>query len=132
MSNVHRTIIVPAGMVNAARQLGTEIAPGGHGMYMTGLSPTGNPPATHYVSSGMIEVEFAGILNDGLMIHAAAVAGAASQGIPKVATQKQATDLPPVSTVHAGKHIDAEGNEVDEGPHELFTRLGLKIINGEV
>ena len=127
MSNVHRTIIVPAGMVNAARQLGTEIAPGGHGMYLTGLSPTGNPPATHYVSSGMIEAEFAGILNDVLMLHAAAVAGAARQNIPKVATQQQALDIQPAAVVHSGKNV-----EVDESPHELFARLGLKIVQESI
>ena len=96
---------------------------------MTGLSPTGNPPATHYVSSGLIEAEFAGILNDGLMIHNAAVAGAQRQNIPKVATEQQAKDLPPQATVHNGKHIDTDGNEVDEGPHELFAMLGLKIVS---
>ena len=127
MSNVLRTIVVPAGMVNAARQLGTEIAPGGHSMYVTGLSPTGNPPATHYVSSGLIEAEFAGILNDGLMLHAAAVAGAARQNIPKVATQKQALDIQPQSVVHSGKN-----GEVDESPHELFARLGLKIVQESI
>lgn len=129
--NVLRTIIVPAGMVNAARQLGTEIAPGGHGMYTTGLSPTGLPPATHYVSSGWIEEGFAAILNDGLMIHNAAVAGAAAQNIPKVATQQQAVDLPPLSTVHTGKRL-VDGVEVDEGLHELFARLGLKIIQESI
>ena len=133
--NVLRTIIVPAGMVTAARQLGTEIAPGGRGMYVTGLSPTGLPPATHYVSSGWIEEQFAAILNDGLMIHNAAVAGAAAQGIPKVATQQQALDIQPAAVVHSGKTtklIEGQSVEVDESPHDLFARLDLKIVQESI
>lgn len=131
MSDVHRTIIIPAGMVNAARQLGSEIAPGGHGMFITGLSPTGNEPATHYVSSGLIDSDFAAILNSGLMIHNAAIAGAAAQGMEKKATQQQAIDLKSQAQVHTGKRL-VDGAEVDEGPHEYIARMGLKIIQGTV
>lgn len=131
MSNVHRTIIVPAGMVNAARQLGKEIAPGCHGMWTTGLSPTGNEPATHYVSSGLVDEQFAAVLNDGLTIHNAAVAGAKAQGLEKKATQAQAVDVKAQAQVHNGKRR-VDGSEVDEGPHEYIARLGLKLITGKL
>lgn len=70
MSNVHRTIIVPAGMVNAARQLGKEIAPGCHGMYTTGLSPTGkelNPLMARMM--GMVGVIPALAIMKGAMLY---------------------------------------------------------------
>jgi len=34
----------------------------GAGMFITGLSPTGEAPATHFISSGAIETQFADIL----------------------------------------------------------------------
>lgn len=126
MANVLRTIIVPANQVGVGRQLGVEIDPHGHGMFTTALSTNGLPPASHYVSSGIIQEEFAAVLNDGLLLHAAAVAGAKAQGIPKVATQADAEGLPPSSIVHDGFHPDTGEPET---PHQLFARLGLKIIN---
>ena len=60
---VHRTIIVPAVLVDAARAACAGLAgPGGSGMFMTPLSPTGEVPPTHYISSGLIEDEFANLL----------------------------------------------------------------------
>lgn len=125
MANVLRTIIIHASHADKGRQLGREVDVHGHGMFVTALSTTGLPPASHYVSSGIIQEEFATVLNNGLMLHAAAVAGAQKQGIPKVATQADAEGLPPASIVHDG--FDPEGNP--ETPHQLFARLGLKIVN---
>lgn len=124
--NVLRTIVIPASHADKGRQLGREVDVHGHGMFVTGLSATGLPPASHYVSSGIIKDEFATVLNDGLMLHAAAVAGAKAQGIPKVATQADAEGLPPTSIVHDGTHPDTGEPET---PHELFARLGLKIVS---
>ena len=60
---VHRTIIVPAVLVDAARAACAGLAgPGGSGMFMTPLSPTGEVPPTHYISSGLIETPFADLL----------------------------------------------------------------------
>lgn len=126
MANVLRTIIIPANQVGKGRQLGNEVDIHGHGMFVTGLSATGLPPATHYVSSGVIQAEFAAALNDGLMLHAAAVAGAQKQGIPKIASQPDAVGLVGNSTVHDGFNPDTGE---PESPHELFARLDLKIIS---
>lgn len=124
MANVLRTIIVPANQVGVGRQLGVEIDPHGHGMFTTALSANGLPPASHYVSSGMMDESFASSLNSGLSLHAATVAGAARQNIPKVATEQDAVNIVATAVVHDGTH---NGNP--ETPHELFARLGLKIIN---
>ena len=60
---VHRTIIVPAAIVGAARAACAGLAgPGGSGMFTTPLSPTGEAPPTHYISSGLIEAPFADLL----------------------------------------------------------------------
>ena len=122
--NVLRTIIVPANQVGVGRQLGVEIDPHGHGMFVSGLSANGLPPASHYVSSGLMDESFASSLNSGLSLHSATVAGAARQNIPKVATEQDAVNIVATAVVHDGTH---NGNP--ETPHELFARLGLKIVN---
>lgn len=59
----HRTIIVPASIVESARAACAGLAgPGGSGMFMTPLSTTGEAPPTHYISSGLIEAPFADLL----------------------------------------------------------------------
>ena len=60
---VHRTIIVPAAIAGAARAACAGLAgPGGSSMFTTPLSATGTLPASHYISSGMIEAPFADLL----------------------------------------------------------------------
>lgn len=63
MSWVHRCMIVPTEHVDLARALCAALAgDGGSGMFTTPLSPNGTLPATHYISSGLIESEFADLL----------------------------------------------------------------------
>ena len=59
----HRTIIVSALIVEPARAACAGLAgQGGSGMFTTPLSPTGEAPPTHYISSGLIEDQFANLL----------------------------------------------------------------------
>ena len=63
MAWTHRTLIVPANQVELARSLCAALAaPAGEGMFNTPLSATGLYPATHYISAGLIEEQFAAIL----------------------------------------------------------------------
>ena len=64
MSYTHRVIIVPAAFQQLAQGLCEAAAEGdaGKGMFTTGLSATGETPATHYTSSGYIEQQFADLL----------------------------------------------------------------------
>ena len=55
--NVHRTFISYADTVEADRAALAELD-GGAGMLTTGLSPTGLPPATAYISAGMVDTDF--------------------------------------------------------------------------
>ena len=61
---IHRVLIVPAAFQTLAQGLCEAMAEGdaGKGMFTTGLSPNGEAPATHYISSGGIAPEFADIL----------------------------------------------------------------------
>lgn len=96
MSYVHHTWVVPGGQVVALRNRlqDTEYS-GLYDMFHTPMSPTGNLPATHYVSSGLVSEEEDFVLND---------------------------ELPPAF------QIEEEG----EGPFQMFARVGLQLINGEV
>lgn len=57
-AKVFRTMIVSAAIAPTARQL-AEAVPAGLGMFVAAYSPTGTEPATHYVSEGWIEEQFA-------------------------------------------------------------------------
>lgn len=60
MSNAFRTMIVPAANVQLARDIAITLSPaGGVAMWTTGLSADGSEPATHYVSTGIINEQFA-------------------------------------------------------------------------
>lgn len=111
-------------MVVAAQQIARECDAHGEGMFVVGLSPSGNAPATHYISSGYIQEQFGTALQNGINLHAAAVAGANAQGRPQISTQQQATDLLANGVVHTGTNPAGDS----ETPHELLARVGLKLI----
>ncbi len=53
MSYAFRTFVVPAANAHLARAL-CALESGGEGMFTAGLSSTGQEPATHYVSTGLV------------------------------------------------------------------------------
>jgi len=59
MSDIFRTMILPASVTPLAQQIAATLSPAGSGMWTTPLSPTGETPATHYISTGQISPEFA-------------------------------------------------------------------------
>ena len=130
MSYTHRVIIVPVAFQQLAQGLCEAIAEGdaGRGMFTTGLSATGELPATHYISSGYIDRQFADILplttvdqdGEGLPdIHtrpgnvAAVESMAAQAGI----------ELPPGAIAALFAAIDVSA----QGPFEAMARPGLSF-----
>jgi len=60
---VYRTMIVTAADAVTARTIAEGIAPvSGAGMWTSALSPDGNAPATHYISTGSIGPEWGPML----------------------------------------------------------------------
>lgn len=51
---VFLTLIVPDAQVVLAREVAATMDPGGAGMWITPLSPTGLDPATHWISTGWV------------------------------------------------------------------------------
>ena len=58
-----RTLICTAATTPLARDIAATLSPtAGQNMWLTGLSATGNAPATYYVSTGLISPEFAALV----------------------------------------------------------------------
>ena len=111
----HRTIIVPDAVVIPARLACEALAgAGGSGMYSVPLSPTGELPATHWISSGLIEQDFADLLAspDALAAVAAVATGAGIDPAPLVA-------------------IVAASDITDEPADVALARLGLQLCQQE-
>jgi hypothetical protein len=132
VTDIFRTLIVTDLDAPTARQIAETLAPvGGSRMWLAGLSPTGKPPATHYVSTGLIGPDFAAMVpctfwasEDGVWAetgsepgNAAMVAMAcASMDPPLVLTEKQVQGLMDRSDIS------------DQEPFVAFGRLGLQLV----
>lgn len=125
--NAFRTIIIPASLAPRARILAAALAEAGGGMFTTALSANGLAPASHYISSGLINDSFTAMLTNADLLHAACTAAGAT------VTMAQCQDLVAQSTVSDGTRtvvIDGVSTVVNEDPHALLARLGLKINQG--
>ena len=60
--DIFKTLIVQSNQVELAREVGASYGAGGEGMFVTPLSSTGQYPATHYISSGLIPEELDALL----------------------------------------------------------------------
>lgn len=114
MSYVHRCMIVPAAQVQLARELVVLLAgEPAAGMFTTGLSADGDEPYTHFISTGMIEEQFAAVLADGALMA--------------------------MLCVNAGRQITAldctallnSCDITDQGPFSALERLTLKLLTAE-
>ena len=136
MSLAFRTLIVPAAALANSRALAAGLSDGGVGMWTTGLSPTGAAPATHYISSGIIDSDFAAILP--LAVYERAFD---AQGAPL--GWSQASSLPgsaatvrdmalsrgqPGVTHGAVQALFDAADVTEQGPQEAMSRLGLQLV----
>jgi hypothetical protein len=58
MADIFRTMIVADANVDLARAIAVSFGPGGENMWISELSPTGDAPATHYISTGYVPPEY--------------------------------------------------------------------------
>jgi len=125
MADLFRTLIVRAADAPLSRAIAAGFGPGGVGMWTTPLSATGSGPATHYISSGLIPADFAGlspcdVWENGVKTSsypgdAATVFAYASQaGLPVTLEQ--------ITAVFAGSDVSTQQ------PFDAMARMGLKIV----
>ena len=125
-----RTIVIPASVATNARALCKGLAGvAGDGMFLTGLSPTGNVPITNYISSGPISTEMAALLpcktvtqdKDGKAV--VTTAPGMPEAVPDLATKaKISTTKAKITALYAS--IDVS----DQPPFVAMARLGLQIV----
>lgn len=117
--DLHVTIIVPANIITQLRKVGQVLGRPTDGMFLTGLSATGEAPATHYISSGKIFPRFVNGIranHDGLYDFVVEKCTEAGIGVPYTRTQvKNALANVDVST---------------DAPFEAMARLGLQQVRG--
>jgi len=123
-----RSIIIPASLQAKAQGLTKGLAgTAGDGMFTTGLSATGNAPATHYVSSGPISDQMAALLPCTSVVQV--------DGNDVVTTAPGMPDAVPALAAKAGitttkAQITALYSAIDVSDQEPFAamaRLGLQI-----
>ena len=124
---LHRSIIISADQRDLAAQLCAVLAgPGGSNMFTTPLSADGAAPATHYISAGMIEDNFAALLPLDALVDD--VWTRTYPGLPETIVQLyNATDNPPV-TLNQVTAVFATADVSEEDPHQAMARLGLQIV----
>lgn len=88
MTDIFRTAIVPLAVAPLARMLMVNQFD-----LLTPLSPTGDAPATHYISSGMIPARFAAILSDSQVACEAAQAAGHTVTLAQITAALAASDV---------------------------------------
>lgn len=128
---LYRNLITTADQRDLAADICATLAgAGGSGMFVTPLSSTGAAPATHYISSGLIEDNFAALLPLDAMVDD--VWTRTYAGLPETIVQLyNATDNPPV-TLEQVTAVFATADVSEEDPHQAMARLGLQIVQPTV
>ena len=122
----HRCIIVPASQVKFARAISLAIAgQSGGGMWVTKSSLTGKEPATHYISAGLIDEQFASLMpltqypGDAEPIH--------TPGRAQIAADLATQGGYVVSTEEVQELFDACDSSEQE-PYQALSRVGLALV----
>jgi hypothetical protein len=123
---IHRCIIVPAPQAKFARAMALAIAgQSGGGMWVTKTSSTGIEPATHYISAGLIDEQFASLMpltqypGDAEPIH--------TPGRAQIAAHLATQGGFEVSTEQVQELFDACDSSEQE-PYEALARVGLTLV----
>lgn len=126
------TIIVKLSAVTTLRKLAQALDPDETGgMFATGLSATGDLPATHFISSGQVPDVFAQAIRSPAMLNTQAKAAFLEDGASYPYTLTQVTAALTGCNISDGTLsvlIDGIPTVVSESPHEFIARLGLKMI----
>jgi len=123
------TIILPAAAQALAQGLCVAASgEAGAGMFTTGLSATGEAPATHFISSGAVEAKFADILPLGTVTTVDEVttvertSGDLAAVVQLAAGAGVAVDLATVGGLFAALDVTAQD------PFAAMERLGLRPL----
>ena len=126
-----RSLITTAATTPLARDIAATLSPtGGQNMWLTGLSATGNAPATHYVSTGLISPEFAMLVPEQVWEqdeNGDWVQTSSSPGDPVLCYQMCIAGGLTVTQAQVNA-VYAAADVTQQEPFVAFARLGLKIV----
>jgi hypothetical protein len=129
--DIFRTLIVPADQAPLARLIAETLDPVNcQGMFQTGLSPTGDEPATHYISSGGISEGFAALVPfavwgqepDGQWVEISRDPGKPAQTFALCQQAGLETTLEAIEVMYALADVTAEN------PWMAMGRLNLQLV----
>lgn len=122
----YRAIIVPDAQVTYARELSAALAgPAGDGMYTTPLSATGQEPATHWISAGLISQDFAALLP--LTTYPEDAEPITTPGKPE-AVAMLAHEAGYTTTPEQVQALFDASDVTEQEAHEVIARLGLQMV----
>ena len=126
-----RSLICTAATTPLARDIAATLSPtGGQNMWLTGLSATGNAPATHYVSTGLISPEFAMLVPEQTWEQDANgdwVQTGSSPGDPVLCYQMCVAGGLTVTQAQVDA-VYAAADVTQQEPFVAFARLGLQMV----
>jgi len=126
-----RTLITTTATTPLARDIAATLSPsGGQNMWLTGLSATGNAPATHYVSTGLISPEFAMLVPEQMWEQDANgdwVQTGSSPGDPVLCYQMCVAGGLTVTQAQVNA-VYAAADVTQQEPFVAFARLGLQMV----
>ncbi|MDB5885021.1 MAG: hypothetical protein JWR74_1192 [Polaromonas sp.] len=126
---LHRCMVVPAAYAPTVRALCSGMAPGGSGsgMFLAGLSPSGNAPATHFISCGSQGDEFSALLPLAVFDAEGNVTITAGHPETIVTLAKQAGSTITLAQING---ILAACDITEQSWQEACARLGLQQVRG--
>ena len=130
MTDIFRTLILPANVTPLAQEIAATLSPGGAGMWTTGLSPTGAEPATHFISTGFIPPEFAHMVPEQFWEQdetGAWVQTGSEPGDP-VAVYEACTAAGMTVTLEEIEAVYAVADVTEQEPFVAMGRLGLVLV----
>ena len=122
---LHRTMLVPDSIVEIARALAESFGPASENMWTTPLSPTGELPATHWISTGFVGDDFAAVLPFSHFVDSAWVTEPYSTTAFMALTEtNNVTPLPVEQITSIMSMVDVS----DQEPFAAMARLGLTLV----
>ena len=131
-----RTMITTAATTPLARSIASTIAPEtGQNMWITPLSATGNAPATHYVSTGLISDQFAALMPEQVWTQdpntSAWSMTSSSPGDPVLCRQLCLDGGLSVTQAQIN-NLYATADVTQQEPFTAFGRLDLKLVHSTI
>lgn len=136
MSDVFRTMVVPADQAPLARSIANMFAGGSdQHMWIVGLSADGQAPATHYISTGAVPEAYQVMApcqtwevdKDGNWVMTDEYPG----DPVTIYEACQAADPPVPCTQAEVEELFLDADVTDQGPWTAMSRLGLKPVYPE-